>query len=152
MYKFNPKKEDIALLRKKELELLLENIYVSKLNIKMYIYHIYLRGKYNKIGRITLRLGNSEDIYYFGNIGYNISKNYRGNYFAGKACLILIDLLKNYNIKENIVITVNPNNIASRKTCEFIGCTLLDTVTVPKQHSLYVYGDHIKCRYVISTN
>lgn len=151
MSKFNPNKEEIALLKGDEIELLLESIYLNNLNIKLYVYHIYLKGKFNKIGRITLRLGDSEDIYYFGNIGYNISKKYRGNYFAGKACLILINLLKKYNINENLILTVNPNNIASHKTCEFIGCSLLDTVKVPNGHNLYIFGNHIKCRYVINT-
>lgn len=147
MIRFNPKKEDISVLKGKEIDLLLENIYINKFNIKTYVYHIYLRGKYNKIGRITLRLGNNEDIYYFGNIGYSISKNYRGNYLAAKACLLIKELLKKYKIKSEIIITVNPQNIASQKTCIYIGCNFIETVKIPKHSQFYTYGNNIKCRY-----
>ena len=44
-------------------------------------------------------------------------------------------------------ITCNPDNIASRRTCERLGATLVDIIPVPKDHELYARGDHQKCTH-----
>ena len=148
---FEPKEEDIQIMKGAEIDLLLESIYINRQGIKLYIFHIYPKKRYNKIGRITLRLGESEEIYYFGNIGYNICKKYRGNYFAAKACLLLKNLLEKYNVEEQIVLTTNPNNIASHKTCKYIGCDFIEAVQVPKHNRLYSYRESTKLRYLMPT-
>jgi tagatose 1,6-diphosphate aldolase len=47
-------------------------------------------------------------------------------------------------------ITCNPDNWASRRTCERLGCHLADIVPVPSDHPLYLRGDREKCRYWIA--
>jgi len=142
--------DNIDVIKGDEIDLLLEGIYRNKRNVKLYVFHIYKKGKFNRIGRITLRLDENEEIYYIGHIGYNISKRYRGNYFAAKSCLLLKSLLSTYKVTKEIILTVNPNNIASYKTCKYIGCTFIDSVRIPKKHKLYTPKDCIKDRYLMS--
>jgi tagatose 1,6-diphosphate aldolase len=44
-------------------------------------------------------------------------------------------------------ITCNPDNHASRRTCERLGATLVEIVPVPVGHTLYQRGEREKCRY-----
>ena len=44
-------------------------------------------------------------------------------------------------------ITCNPENVASRRTCERAGGTLVETVKLPPDHPLYQKGERAKCRY-----
>lgn len=44
-----------------------------------------------EMGKCDLRIGYNENIYYGGNIGYNIEEPYRGHHYAGKACKLLFD-------------------------------------------------------------
>jgi tagatose 1,6-diphosphate aldolase len=39
-------------------------------------------------GICDLRIGNTEKLYFGGNIGYTVNEPYRGSHFAGKACLL----------------------------------------------------------------
>lgn len=48
---------------------------------------------------------------------------------------------------EKLIITCNPDNIASRKTCENLGANLLEIVDVPEENDLYQRGEKEKCRY-----
>ena len=47
-------------------------------------------------------------------------------------------------------ITCNPDNLASRRTCERLGAELVDIVPVPFDHPLWSRGDVAKCRYHLS--
>jgi tagatose 1,6-diphosphate aldolase len=46
-------------------------------------------------------------------------------------------------------ITCNPDNHASRRTCERLGARLVEIVPVPKTDPLYARGETEKCRYRI---
>jgi len=46
-------------------------------------------------------------------------------------------------------ITCNPDNWASRRTCELAGAQFVEIVPVPEDHELYLQGDRQKCRYRI---
>ncbi len=46
----------------------------------------------------------------------------------------------------HLLITCNPENIASRRTCERLGAQLLETVAVPNDHVFYSRGDRFNCR------
>ena len=78
-------------------------------------------GKRKEIGRVTYRAGESEAIYYFGHIGYHIDPPYRGHHYALRACrLIREEILRSG--KSSVIITCDPDNEASRKTCLGLGC------------------------------
>lgn len=72
------------------------------------------------MGSCDLRIGHNENLYYGGNIGYRVEEAYRGNHYAGKACLLLFELARKHDL-QYLIITCNPDNAASRKTCEYAG-------------------------------
>jgi len=101
-------------------------------------------------GAIGLRLGESENLTrYLGQIGYHVFPAVRGNHLAERACRLLLPLAKAHGMKE-LWITCNPDNLASRRTCERLGCTLVEIVDVPRTNPLYMQGDFKKCRYRIA--
>ena len=71
-----------------------------------------------KIGDCDLRIGHNQNLYYGGNIGYAIDAAYRGHHYAGKACRLLFELAKKHELGY-VIITCDPDNTASRKTCEY---------------------------------
>lgn len=97
-----------------------------------------------KIGDCDLRIGHNQNLYYGGNIGYGIDAEYRGHHYAGKACHLLFDLAKKHDLGY-VIITCNPDNWPSRKTCEYAGGTLLEICDLPEDNDMYLEGDRSKC-------
>ncbi|MEA4874328.1 GNAT family N-acetyltransferase [Anaerorhabdus sp.] len=110
-------------------------------------YEIYLKENNKRIGKCDLRIGMDHKLYYAGNIGYSVSKPYRGNHYAYKACKILFELAKDKYKMDEIIITCNPDNIASKKTCERLDGEFVELVDVPLGHWLRNQGDYQKCIY-----
>ena len=102
--------------------------------------------KGNKMGVCDLRIGHNEKLYYGGNIGYRIEEEYRGHHYAGKACLLLFELARRHDL-EFVIITCNPDNYASRKTCEYAGGKLIEIVEVPEGNDMRERGEMEKCIY-----
>ena len=46
------------------------------------------------------------------------------------------------------VITTDPDNFASRRTCEHLGCVLESVVDVPPAYRVLCSGSQRKCRYI----
>lgn len=111
------------------------------------VWRITEHGKKKEIGQISYRNGESRYIYYFGHIGYHIDPTWRGNGYAFAACRLISDVIAG-DMKSSLVITCDPDNIPSRKTCEKLGCTLERIVEVP----LYIRQRYeisaVKCRYI----
>ena len=97
---------------------------------EMHDYRITLHGRHREIGQISVRLGEGTGVYYFGHIGYHIDPPWRGHHYAARACRLVHDLFVQAG-KESAVITTDPDNEASRRTCEAIGCIEERTVKVP---------------------
>lgn len=97
-----------------------------------------------KMGACDLRIGHNEKLYYGGNIGYRVEEEYRGHHYAGKACLLLFELARKHNM-EYVIITCNPDNYASRKTCEYAGGNLLEIVELPTESGMRDRGETEKC-------
>ncbi|MCI8783169.1 MAG: GNAT family N-acetyltransferase [Dorea sp.] len=97
-----------------------------------------------KMGVCDLRIGHNDKLYYGGNIGYRVDEKYRGHHYAGKACLLLFELAKMHQL-EYVIITCNPDNYASRKTCEYAGGELLETVELPADNDMREDGETEKC-------
>lgn len=100
------------------------------------------------IGTCDLRIGHTRRLYYGGNIGYRIHEPYRGHHYAGKACRLLFTLAKKHGMTY-VLITCNPENIASAKTCEYVGGKLLETVDLPPDNDMYRKGERRKRVYRI---
>ena len=99
------------------------------------------------IGRVDLRIGNTEQIVlYAGHIGYRVEPPYRGQRYAARSCLLLFDLARRHQI-DPLWITCNPENVASKRTCELVGGKFIEIVELPEDTDMYREGERLKCRY-----
>jgi tagatose 1,6-diphosphate aldolase len=100
-------------------------------------------------GAVSLRIGQTQAIeLYYGHVGYHVYPAARGHNFAARACRMILPLARAHGMK-TLWITCNPDNAASRATCEKLGATLVEIIPVPPNDPLYQRGDHEKCRYRI---
>ena len=115
-------------------------------------YDILLHGSNLKVGSIDLRLTVEGDMYYYGHIGYNIIRSFRGHNYAYYACLVLFKIAREEFGMDELIITCSPDNIPSYKTLVKLGGELIELVEVPKNHQLYTIGETQKYifRYRIS--
>ena len=81
-------------------------------------------------------------------IGYGVDFDFRGKRYAARACRLLFHLARCHGMSQ-LWITCNPENVASRRTCELVGGVLVDIVDVPSTIDVYREGDRQKCRYRI---
>ncbi len=102
-----------------------------------YFYICRLDGR--RIGTCDLRIGHNGKTYIGGNIGYRIYKYYRGHHYAAKACKLLFKLAKKHKMKY-VIITCDPKNIASFRTCEIAGGKFIEYAKIPKDYELYKEG------------
>ena len=100
-------------------------------------------------GTCDLRVGHNQSVYYGGNIGYTVLPEHRGHRYAGKACLLLFQLAKRHGL-DYLYITCDPENTASRKTCEWAGGALEKIVDLPPDNDMYLEGERQKCIYRFS--
>ena len=98
------------------------------------------------VGKCDLRIGHNLNTYYGGNIGYGVNPEYRGKHYAGKACYLLFELARKHNM-EYLIITCNPHNEASRKTCEYAGGVLQEIADLPADNDMYLRGERQECIY-----
>ena len=112
-----------------------------------YDYIIAPHGQSREAGRISLRLGESPCVYYFGHIGYHVDPPYRGRRYAQRACALLAPLMRSRG-KTSVVITTDPDNIPSRRTCEGLGCEMERIVNVPREIRSRWEISPVKCRYI----
>ena len=91
----------------------------------------------SEVGNCDLRIGHNTNLYYGGNIGYRVAEPYRGHHYAGKACRLLFGLAKMHSLGY-VIITCDPENTASRKTCEYVGGKLLEIAPLPEDNDMRV--------------
>ena len=77
---------------------------------------------------------------YGGHVAYGVRPEYRGAHFAGRALRLLMPLARRHGLCE-LWITCNPENIASRRTCEFAGAELIGIVDLPPETDMYQEGE-----------
>ena len=115
--------------------------------VPAYIFNITKTDTDEAAGEIALRVGYTGDlVWYAGHIGYGVHEPFRGNYYAAKACRLVLPLAAAHGM-DVLWITCNPDNWASRKTCEFIGAELVGIVDLPEYTEMYKRGERRKCRY-----
>ncbi|MDR2687712.1 MAG: GNAT family N-acetyltransferase [Oscillospiraceae bacterium] len=97
-------------------------------------------------GHCNFRVGYSEKLYFGGHIGYTIFEPFRGHHYAAKACLLLFELARLHGM-DYLYITCTPENVASRKTCEYAGGVLEAIADLPPDNDMYLAGERQKCVY-----
>lgn len=102
-----------------------------------------------QVGGCNLRLGHSEALYYAGNIGYKIDGPYRGRHYAGKACKLLFQLARRQGM-EYVIIVCAPDNLPSRRTCEWLGGELVEVAELPENDERRLTGDTHRCIFRFS--
>lgn len=140
-------------LKNEEIQLILEKT-VNEDKEKEWLpaYHFAIcNNDGEKMGTCDLRIGHNDKVYYGGNIGYRIEEMYRGHHYAGKACLLLFELARKHNL-DYLIITCNPDNYASRRTCEYAGGQLLEIVELPEDNDMRLEGETEKCIYKFLIN
>ena len=119
----------------------------AKNSVPVYTFAMKLDGVRESVGGIQLRLGVTDHlVMYGGQIGYGVEESYRGRHLAARSCLLLLPLARRHGFDE-LWITCDPDNIASRRTCELVGAELVEIVDVPSDIAMYREGERQKCRY-----
>jgi tagatose 1,6-diphosphate aldolase len=115
--------------------------------VPVYRFDMLSRGK--RAGGVSLRVANTPEIVlYLGHIGYGVDEPFRGRRYAARACRLLLPLAKHHHL-DPLWITCNPDNWASRRSCELAGGVMIEIVDVPPGNALYQRGEKQKCRYRI---
>lgn len=91
------------------------------------------------IGACDLRIGHNSKTYIGGNVGYQINEEYRGHRYAVKACELLFKQAKKHDMSY-LIITCDPANIASSRTCEIAGGQFLEITDIPEDNEMYSEG------------
>ncbi|MBC7926102.1 MAG: GNAT family N-acetyltransferase [Bryobacteraceae bacterium] len=113
----------------------------------MYMFQICVYPSGEVAGEINLRLGDTESLrLYGGHIGYGVRSRYRGRRFAARSVKLLLPLARAHGMRE-LWITCNPDNLASRRTCELAGAEFVEIVDLPSYLDMYREGERQKCRY-----
>lgn len=113
-----------------------------------YTYDICLAGRREPVGYVSLRLGESPELYYLGHIGYRVEEGFRGHGYAAKAVGQLLPVMRRLGLR-TLVITNDPDNIPSRITCERLGCQLERVAAVPERYRPLCMMSRAKCRYIL---
>lgn len=137
-------------LRDGDLELVLMEKYPGDpaLNyVPAYRFKLFLAGQGQEIGRIDFRAVSTPSIVlYAGHLGYWVAPEHRGHHYAARACRLLLPLARSHGLKE-LWITCNPDNFASRRTCELAGARFVAIIDLPEESDMYQKGERLKCRY-----
>jgi len=111
------------------------------------VWRITKHDDIHEIGQLSYRDGESRCVYYYGHIGYHIDPPYRGNHYAYRACKLIEQEIR-LSGKSSVVITCDPDNYPSRKTCVRLGCLFESVTQVPEDIYLKFEISHTKCRYI----
>ncbi len=144
--------KDPGLLLDDDLELILAERrpgYPLEERVPLYHFKMFQHGNPEQIGYIDLRIGNLAKLsLYCGHIAYEVYTGFRGKHYAARACRLLYTLAKEHGMNE-LWITCNPDNYASRRTSELAGAEFVEIIDLPEDIDMYLEGDRQKCRYRI---
>lgn len=144
--------QDPGLLRDNDLTLVVKELVPHdqvKNFVPGYVFSMHLDSVAEPVGAISLRLGDNYTlIMHAGQIGYGVDEAHRGQRLASRSVRLLKPLAKSHGFEE-LWITCDPDNLASRRTCELAGAELVEIVDLPSGSDMYDRGDRFKCRYRI---
>ena len=102
-----------------------------------YYFSMYLDGVRGRVGGIDLRLDELNIV--GGQVGYTVAPRFRGRALAARSLRLLLPLAKRHGF-QRLWVTCDPDNLASRRTCENAGFHLHEVIPDKERH---------KCRYVL---
>ena len=106
-----------------------------------------MNDKAEEVGHLSYRVGDSDHVRLAaGHIGYEVLEPHRGHGYAAEACLALAPFIS--EVSGSVLITTDPDNLASIKTIKCIGATYLDEVDVPVNDPHFQRGSKRKKRYL----
>lgn len=115
--------------------------------VPAYRFAMRLDGVEQPVGRLSLRIGSTHTIHcYAGHLGYEVVPAFRGQRLAERSVRLVLPLARRHDFAE-LWITCNPDNWASRRTCERLGAEFVEIVDVPKDNDVFAPGSERKCRY-----
>ena len=115
--------------------------------VPTYLFQMVHLPSGEEVGQISLRIGSSPHIlFYAGHIGYGVHREHRGHHFAARACRLLFPVARLHGFR-TLWITCNPDNTASRRTCDLLGARFVEIVDLPEDSDMYQRGERQKCRY-----
>jgi len=110
-------------------------------------YHFRIEVGREDVGHINFRVEDNEHIRMTaGHIGYEVRPEWRGHGYAGQACRALAPFVR--QLRPDVIVTADPDNIASLRTIEGLGAQFLDEVPVPAFEPAYGRGSLRKRRYL----
>ena len=138
--------EEIDLILKEVCEAVPEKKWVSAL-----VYDIVLHDTQTIIGECSARIGDNENLFYSGHIGYVVNPEFRGKGYAGQSVKLLLNVFKE-NEMEKIYITNSPENISSRRVWEKLGAKFIGLFELPLDNEMRIMdGETHKNVFEIST-
>ena len=137
-------------IRDAELLLELERIALHpKHHIPAHFFRMLHADTGEELGSINLRVANTPHIKrYAGHIGYGVQPEHRGHHYAARSVRLLLPLAKELGLN-TVWITCDPDNLASRRSCELAGAEFVEIVDVPPDCIIFQTGHPKKCRYRI---
>lgn len=115
--------------------------------VSYYQFRIMLSATGEDVGRINFRVGDTHHVTLVaGHIGYEIAEAHRGHGYSLQACRAIAPFVA--SIYPAVIITCDPDNIASRTTIERLGSEFLDEVEVPEHEPAFTCGSRFKRRYL----
>ncbi len=134
-----------------ELTLVFTGFYQHQFHL-MPTYHFRMvhAGSEEEMGLINLRSQTNATIErYAGHIGYRVYQQYRGHHYAARSVLLLLPFVRHLGIAP-LWITCDPDNAASRRSCEIAGAEFIEIIDLPPDYTGYKLGQRQKCRYRLS--
>ena len=92
-----------------------------------------------RVGKIRLRIGYTDWLYYSGQVGYEINEAHRDKGYAVRACRLLAPVAR-YHMMTKLLITNEDGNTASYRVCEKLGAKFLRKAELPEWHDMYEEG------------
>ena len=113
-----------------------------------FVFDVVRREGGHTAGEIALRIGDSDRQFYLGHVGYHIDPPFRGRSYALRACRLCLPVFSALG-QRSIVITTDPDNLPSIRTCERLGCEYESTVIVPLKVHQALQISNAKRRYLL---
>jgi predicted acetyltransferase len=138
----------IGSLRENELSLVLASYAPHPFHhVPTYSFVMTHAASGHEMGKINLRTESTPHILLFaGHIGYSVHREHRGHRYASRSVKLLLPLARQLQL-DPVWITCDPDNLASRRSCELAGAELVEIVDITPDYPGYEYGQRQKCRY-----